>query len=885
MDSKKSILSLVLLSLLLTGCEKDLFDLEKYRANMAAAFPFADVDPQHTWTTIGTAEVALGLQMNTGEEYDVRIYDEDPIGSTESLTLLAQGTVKDGESLNTRLSYTLDKNYVFVALFDKDNFMSVYPFGIVDGKIEGVIGTEPAEESRKMAPQRQQAHSYNFPDAPSASLFASSIPSGAKSVDKYYETQNGNYAIKTSDTQINVWNGNCNLYFGPGTYNITSLAVNNNTNIYLLSGAVVNMPIEQKYANVNVYIAGGATLKGKINTNVHIYNRGTIESTGNSSGLILYSSYNPWWNDPNASDGLIYNEGTIKVTGNTGTINCNSHTQFVNAGIIIADKIVVDENGQLLNKGSLTVNGHLGVENTESLFINEGECTVGSTGVAGSADLYNDGMMTVQGETTVSSNQCTWHNDGTYITNKFTYTAGSTDVINNCKMIVNDRFYIGLGDTDRNSFQMNGGASVVTKDFEFSGPGFINMGSGSLFQVTNIAYMAITKDVYGIYGPSKGGYAVFQAKEIARRSDINVRQGFVANYFNRLYVATDKHFNFGYSDKDDNQIANGEVGNQPFYRLDSKSGAKMSSYNGADVTIAEGECSPGYGGQPQEEEPEAGAMGLRYCFEDNFPQLGDYDFNDAVITVTPTINGKNVTLKVTLDAVGATKQLAAAIRVVGLKESDIKSCTRTGNLDEDYPNTSRVVINGIGSNGLLPNAYKNNMTDVVIGLFNNAHWSIGHTIASIGSVQNWFYNTVNPTSGYASKKNGVAPAEVTFTFELNSDEAAAHFTEKDLDVFILEPYNSAYWEVHTVPFKTDEVIKEYATNRKKELYSDNFPWAICVPGNFRYPYEWTIIGDNKNGKIVGAYSEPGHSFAEWASNQSTATDWYKYPTKESIYIP
>ena len=877
MDSKKSILSLVLLSLLLTGCEKDLFDLEKYRANMAAAFPFADVDPQHTWTTIGTAEVALGLQMNTGEEYDVRIYDEDPIGSTESLTLLAQGTVKDGESLNTRLSYTLDKNYVFVALFDKDNFMSVYPFGIVDGKIEGVIGTEPAEESRKMAPQRQQAHSYNFPDAPSASLFASSIPSGAKTVDRYYETQSGNYYVRTSDTQVNVWNGNCNLYFGAGTYTITSLGINTNSNIYLLPGAVVNMDVAMNYANIKVYVAQGATLKGNINTSVTIYNKGTIEA----SSLILYGGES-WWPEHIKFSGHVYNQGTIRVSG---VVNPNSGTQLVNDGTFTTAAVNTAETGQILNKGTFTVSGHLGVENTESLFINEGTCTAATVGMAGSADLYNDGNMTVTGETTVSSNQATWHNDGTYTTQKFTYTAGSTDVINNCKMIVTDRFYIGLGDSYVNSFQLNGGASVVTKDFEFSGPGFIKMGSGSLFHVTGKAYMAITKDVYGIYGPSKGGYAVFQAKEIARRSDINVRQGFVANYFNRLYVATDKHFNFGYSDKDDNQIANGEVGNQPFYRLDSKSGAKMSSYNGADVTIAEGECSPGYGGQPQEEEPEAGAMGLRYCFEDNFPQLGDYDFNDAVITVTPTINGKNVTLKVTLDAVGATKQLAAAIRVVGLKESDIKSCTRTGNLDADYPNTSRVVINGIGSNGLLPNAYKNNMTDVVIGLFNNAHWSIGHTIASIGSVQNWFYNTVNPTSGYASKKNGVDPAEVTFTFELNSDEAAAHFTEKDLDVFILEPYNSAYWEVHTVPFKTDEVIKEYATNRKKELYSDNFPWAICVPGNFRYPYEWTIIGDNKNGKIVGAYSEPGHSFAEWASNQSTATDWYKYPTKESIYIP
>ena len=64
-------------------------------------------------------------------------------------------------------------------------------------------------------------------------------------------------------------------------------------------------------------------------------------------------------------------------------------------------------------------------------------------------------------------------------------------------MIVNDRFYIGLGDTDRNSFQMNGGASVVTKDFEFSGPGFINMGSGSLFQVTNVAYMAMREKMKG----------------------------------------------------------------------------------------------------------------------------------------------------------------------------------------------------------------------------------------------------------------------------------------------------------------------------------------------------------------------------------------------------
>ena len=106
MMNGKSIFSFVLLSLVFTSCERDLFDLEKYRQTVAAAFPVMNVDPEHTWTTIGTASVELGVNMGTGETYDVRIYDENPIGNPDSLTLLAQGTVDDGEVLSTVLSYT-----------------------------------------------------------------------------------------------------------------------------------------------------------------------------------------------------------------------------------------------------------------------------------------------------------------------------------------------------------------------------------------------------------------------------------------------------------------------------------------------------------------------------------------------------------------------------------------------------------------------------------------------------------------------------------------------------------------------------------------------------------------------------------------------------------
>mgnify|MGYP006936007430 FL=1 len=61
--------------------------------------------------------------------------------------------------------------------------------------------------------------------------------------------------------------------------------------------------------------------------------------------------------------------------------------------------------------------------------------------------------------------------------------------------------------------------------------------------------------------------------------------------------------------------------------------------------------------------------------------MGDYDFNDAVLTLTPTIEGKKVTLKVSLDAVGAMEQIAAAIRIKDVKMSDIASYQRDGNFD------------------------------------------------------------------------------------------------------------------------------------------------------------------------------------------------------------
>jgi len=153
----------------------------------------------------------------------------------------------------------------------------------------------------------------------------------------------------------------------------------------------------------------------------------------------------------------------------------------------------------------------------------------------------------------------------------------------------------------------------------------------------------------------------------------------------------------------------------------------------------------------------------------------------------------------------------------------------------------------------------------------------------VGSVENVFLNTVARDNAYEAKRNDVEPAVVTFTLQLNDASKLSLFTQDNLDVFIVESYNGGYWEVHTVPFKTDEVLAAYYKNIK-DKYDDNIPWAICVPGNdFKYPNEWQCIGIRNGSVITGAYQEFGHSFAEWAEDHTKATDWYKYPTEGLVY--
>lgn len=796
---------MTLLSMGFTSCKDDYFDATRYRDIIRSAFPVDNVDPQHTWSTLETSEINVAVNLKEGETYKVKVYQQNPVDKPEQLTILASGTVKNGTIFHHSFTHSVTTDRVYVALFDQEGYMTVYPQEIVDGKVNASIGTLTwtSRSSR-----RAIKTSFSFPEAPNATDYAASKPAEAVLINGY---QNGN--LFYVDESVNGW-GN------------TIQPNGNDIRLYVVG----NVDLRQR----GFYIPGGTTL--------YVLQGANLTLPDNFS----FGQY---------QDRIYVSEGGTLTVG--GTLQLAANCQLYNRGSVATDSVAVTNSALLYNEGTIQLPGGFAVTNGGSVIVNDNTMTGRTLGVYGSGHVQNNGQMTIAGQTIINSQDNTWVNNGIYTTRNFDYSAAARDVINNCKLTVTELMNLHQSDWMQNCFQNDAGASVQTKDFIITTSN-VKMGANSIIKVTGTATMHETKQGYGIKAVGND-YAVFQANRVVMG---NNQQGFEILYDGKLYVASDQHFAQGH-DGDPNH---------PFYVLSN--GAALTTLNGANAHFIDNGCGAAYEGRAdgarmtENEQP----LALRYCFEDNFPDPGDYDFNDAVVSVSPSVQGNTVTLRVSIDAVGAQKQIAGALRIVGLKESDVKHISRDVDLSLDAPGSLDI----LGTNEpSLPESMKSpGTTDVVLCLFNDIHWALGHRDNGMGSVLTWFINTVERDNAYEYKLNDVEPTTTTFTIELNDSQKAALFTQAHMDLFIIEGYNSGYYEVHTVPFKFDEVFGKYAGKGLKEVYGedDNMPWAICLEGNsFKYPIEWT--------PITKAYP----SFEQWASDHTQATDWFERPISGKVY--
>ena len=435
---------------------------------------------------------------------------------------------------------------------------------------------------------------YHFPSDASDDKFLNDVPQGIELLTSGIGRAN-HYIDETYEGDLNVWGmgteaGNWQdksggvLYVkGNCDFSNRSFYFGGNSELYLVKGATLtlgeNNGSKNLQSNTMIYIAEGAKLIANgelmLNNGLHIYNHGTIE--------------------------------TPKLSTNNTSV--------------------------LYNKGTVTVETRISVENTLSVIVNDGEITATDLNTAGSGKFENNNKVTISGTTFVNSNDNTWVNNDLYHTGNFIYYAASNEVINNCKLIVDEDFGINLADNAGNgNFKMNSGSSVETKNFygggnwsgtyagtwcnAQGGPFYIYMGSNSVFKVTETATMNATKANYGIYGVGND-FAVFQAKNVVMGKE---KQGFEVTYGGNLAVVAESHFAQGNDGREDH----------PF--IDFKDNAKVYAPGFNDgkpsITIEKTDCNPGFKGGDEE------VYDLRIIAEDlSASQGSDFDFNDVVIDV------------------------------------------------------------------------------------------------------------------------------------------------------------------------------------------------------------------------------------------------------------
>ena len=534
---------------------------------------------------------------------------------SKSTDLYDQGSVdeknrQEQEKIDQQKEMTVNEKYAFA--FEK-------AFGKVGSNVDwGFSSKNASTRAFTRAGGEVFEPTISFPDNCDASNFLDAVPEGVNRLSPYGAGA-GSYFIDAETQSVSTWSGASKIYV-TGTVDLSNgdtdaehpkFAPDYRSEIYLLKGATLKLA-ELSATNFNVaaiYIADGATLETagllKINSNSKVYTQKAI--TTQDGGIIKVKDL-----EVNTSS-ILYNSGTVKATG---TVSAESNlSRIVNNGEIECKDVVV-------NAGA--------IEN----FLN----------------------WKVEGTTYINSNNSGWINNGQWTTKDYAYIGGSENVINNCYLKVTNDFDMNISslsgvDESKIGFKINSEGSVETENFYGGrnlangkvegGPFKIRMAEYSLFKVNNIATlesgrgpMTVDEEGFGFFGPSTGGYAVFQAKEIVRDTYLaSINSHGAVTYSGNLYVSAETHFAQG---ADGSNPPKWFIYERGSFSIDNNIFAAGFKSGKPNINIPQTPCSPGFqGGNPL----------YRVIAEDlSASEKGDFDFNDVVFDVVKAENGK-ITLK------------------------------------------------------------------------------------------------------------------------------------------------------------------------------------------------------------------------------------------------
>lgn len=496
----------------------------------------------------------------------------------------------------------LTVNEKYAAAFEK-------AFGKVGANVDWGFGRQPSSaraltRGKNDYPSKGTltADGITFPEDCNPSNFIKEEEIPTTSAMPNYQVGAGPWYIDKDTKQVNSWQAGCVIYV-KGDVDLTDkyFELNIDSKIYLT---------EKSHLKLGSYAADG------LNVSFYIAKDAILEVPGH----LKIQSY------------PIYNHGTLNV----GSLELCSTKE--------------NTSGMLYNVGKLIAKGDVKSDNSKSYIVNDGEISAGSVHIEGQSAFQNNAEWEVTGTTVINCKNGGWVNNGHWKTQNYAYTAGSENVINNCYLWVTNDFEMNTSSND-GSFRIDTGGGVLTKNFyggrdsstgAISGPFKIVMGQKAVFKVENIAQFEsgrgeIDNDKYykGIFGPSSGEYAVFQAKTIVREASIANTWGAVT-YGGNLYVSAESHFAQG--DDGSLNVLHPYIITQGDFTLKNIYAAGDANFSSGkpSITIPQTTCSPGFqGGDPL----------YRVIAEDlSATEGGDFDFNDVVFDIVKAEGGKT-TLK------------------------------------------------------------------------------------------------------------------------------------------------------------------------------------------------------------------------------------------------
>lgn len=806
--------------------EKDLYDPSYQTSNpMGEGFTAPE---GFDWAMTGTTAVTVEADDSQYSTL-VEILDANPF-STSEYNVLAAGVATPDKAFSQEVTYTQGATFLYIRKTDSRKRVSVSTWDIPGAQTTTKALKATATTRTSITVPTYTQETYNTTGAIELSgtddwsLNDKHLESG-----KSYIIKN-NFSGKINNSGEHLSGNQTFTLYVEGKWTPNSEFVQR-ANIIVLNNGTIDTSSKSSFQvadNSSLTIQSGGTFTGKdfkLATNVLVKNFGSI--TVNSMKNLNTSS-------------TIYNAvgAKIIIAGDASDSEWSASSVFVDGSIFNLGQLT-------LQSGYLTVNS-----NKERIFYNGEHGTFNVTNFVMGGTTENYG--TINAVKVSSGGNPTFTNNGTFNVTNFVIkgTAENYGTINAVKV-----------SSDGNPTVTNNCSFYVKDSFSFNN-GSLTMNKGILAaSVEHSAFIPIPT-------------ITCQNCNINLNNGSMIKVG-VGNILNvKLYASGDNHslvkattsisteWTTEFNGNLDIECPAGEFAKgQNSYKINFPAELYEPNKSTAVITSCS-ETSEIPDPTPDPTNPTFPIVlennkEYTYTFEDQWPLYGDYDMNDVVMTIKNrkhTLDNANkvkeFSFSINLDAVGATKSIAAAIMFDAIPASAISQAVVLGN------------SNLVKSFSLSNKNIENGQDYAVVPLFDNAH-------AALGSSK---YEPINTVSGYASNTNA---KNITFTMKFDTPSLTAEaFNINKLNIFIIVEGNSnKRREIHVAGYQPTKLANtdlfggnndgSSVSGKKYYISKENLAWGIIVPTN----YKWTLEYNN----IKSVYSK----FESWVKSAGTENkNWW-----------